>query len=305
MTPLQAIPTNALTEAGRRLGRHIVSAVGDEPAHALTLKLALILALLYGASSSAVEVPVRILATVMLVFPTFLTQPALWWLLTVALVAGNARDWYTIDNHKYLITYWVLACTISLHVRERHQWLGGVARTLTVLVFGFAVLWKLVGGEYLNGSFLYYTFLTDSRLTRLSAAVTGTPFGELSLLPRAVEFLGDQGTVGTTLMLPTVPSLLTVALTLSWLTLAIEGAIGAVHVSGQTRFYPVRHFSLMTFVALTYFLLPVTGFASILLLMGLAQCRADDTRMRFRYLLMLGVMQLTLIPWKNLLLAQV
>ena len=184
MTPLEATSISALTEPVRRLGRQVISAVGDEPAHTLTLKLALVLALLYGASSSAAEVPVRVLATMMLVFPTFLTQPALWWLLTVALVAGNARDWYSIDNHKYLITYWVLACTISLHVRERHQWLGGVARTLTALVFGFAVLWKIVGGEYLNGSFLYYTFLTDSRLTRLSAAVTGTPFSELSLLPR-------------------------------------------------------------------------------------------------------------------------
>ena len=63
--------------------------------------------------------------------------------------------------------------------------------------------------------------------------------------------------------------------------------MGTVHLLGRPRWYPLRHFALMMFVALTYFLLPVTGFASILLLMDLAQCRADDTRMRFRYLLML------------------
>ena len=81
--------------------------------------------------------------------------------------------------------------------------------------------------------------------------------------------------------------------------LAFEGAVGVIHAVGGTHIYPLRHFSLMMCVVLTYFLLPVTGFAFILLLMGLAQCRADDTRMRFRYLLMLAVMQLTLIPWQT------
>ena len=166
MMPLDA-PT--MVHRVQRLGRQLKTAVRDEPPHTLSLKLALVLALLFGASSSAVEVPVRILATLMLVLPALLNQPVLWWVLTATVAIGNLRDWYLVDNHEYLLTYWVLACTLSLHMRERQA------------------------------------FLTDSRLTGLSAVVTGLSFDELAIIPSAVHFLGNQGSVGIPLMLPSAP----------------------------------------------------------------------------------------------------
>ena len=268
-----------------------------EPGYTLTLRLTLVLALVYGASWSAVDMPTRLLATLLLVFPRVLLQPALWWLLTTLLAVGNAHDWYLVETHQYVLTYWVLACTLSLHVRDHQAWLGSVGRVLTLLIFGFAVLWKIVGGEFLSGSVVYYTLLTDPRWIPASATVGDLRFTDVSLIPSAVSFLGSQGSVGSALVLPTVPILFAIALALSWLALGCQGLVGAVHVTGGARLYKIRHLFLMMYVVLAYGWLPVVGFAAVLLLLGLAQCRSDDGRMRLRYVVLLFLVHLPMIPW--------
>ncbi len=53
----------------------------------------------------------------------------------------------------------------------------------------------------------------------------------------------------------------------------------------------------MLFIATTYFLLPVVGFAFVLALMGLAQCPAAYRWTRISWLAILILIQLSRIPW--------
>jgi len=57
----------------------------------------------------------------------------------------------------------------------------------------------------------------------------------------------------------------------------------------------------MTFVATTYFLLPVTGVAFALIVLAPSCCCVEDRRIRIAYLSMLVAIQLTRIPWQGLL----
>lgn len=275
-----------------------------ESHYAVTLRLTLILVLLHGAASVLIEVPVRVLCGVLLVFPAALRAAHLWWILGIVVLLGNGVFWYSIDNHKYLIAYWTLACAMSLSVGNgvnRTEYLRRTARYLVGFVFAFATAWKMFGGEYFDGSFLYFTFLTDPRLWQATSLIAGLPVDDLRLVGEAVQFASFVPLVGTNLPLPRSDELYLFTLALSWLTLVGEGAVAATHLWSARGVYVVRHTVLMFFVGLTYFLLPVVGFAFILTILGFAECEDDDRTGKLTYLLLLVVINMTLIEWQPLL----
>ena len=63
----------------------------------------------------------------------------------------------------------------------------------------------------------------------------------------------------------------------------------------------MRHNALTAFVVSTYFLMPVPGFAWILVILGLAQCDDGDRPRIVRYLFLLAGMELVILPWRSLL----
>lgn len=90
-------------------------------------------------------------------------------------------------------------------------------------------------------------------------------------------------------------------MSMSWLALIVEGSIGLAHLSGRDTWAAVRHGSLLAFIFGTYAWLPVTGFAFVLTIIGLAQCRPIESHLRIAYLTTAGLIQLTMIPWPALL----
>jgi hypothetical protein len=113
--------------------------------------------------------------------------------------------------------------------------------------------------------------------------------------------MGLRGLEAVPLPLPRSERLHSLTIVMSWLTVIGEGSVAAFHAFGTRRLYRVRHLVLTTFILATYFLLPVLGFAFMLTILGLAQCDEDDEMRRFRYLILLGTIQLTMIPWRTLL----
>jgi hypothetical protein len=254
--------------------------------------------LLHGASTPYAEAGLRLVGILMFVVPSLLTRPALWWMLLVALVSGNAVTWHSIDNHKYLMVYWVLACTLSLHATSAG--LDRTARILVGLVFSFAVSWKLLEGQYIDGSFFYFTFFTDGRAQRLASAIGSMPLQDVTVVRDALAFAGARG-LSVPLHVPDSPTLATVSLVASWLTLIGESVVALIHLLPSDRLYGARHILLFGFIVATYFVLPVVGFAFMLCILGLAQCRDDDVTNKVRYVLILAAMQLAVVPWKQIL----
>jgi len=157
--------------------RHKTKDVLDEfmttPRHILSLKLTLFLLLLYGSSTWHAQIPMKILCGLMLMSPKLTRSPILWTLIFLIQICTNAPQWYAIDNHKYLITYWTFACALAVTSSTPDAVLSINGRLLIGLSFLFAVFWKCIPGEFFDSSFMHYTFLQDSRLSTFTHFVSG------------------------------------------------------------------------------------------------------------------------------------
>lgn len=278
--------------------RQLGSALAAESHHTLALRLTLLLVVLHGATSPFASVVVRVVALMMLVLPSLTHRAALWWLTLVALAASNADQWEIIDNHQYLITYWVLACTLTV---QKPEYLAINARLLVGIAFGFAVLWKLAAGQYLDGSFFYVSFFTDGRLQNFAGLFADGGPGFVKQTSQAIGQVMAFGFDNSTLALANDRGLMTLARGMSWSGLVVETAVAIVHLLPERQSYALRHFTLMVFVAFTYVLLPVVGFGFLLGVMGFAQVADDDQRLKRLYIALLCFLQLSLVPWRNLL----
>ena len=287
-------------EAGIAAGlNQFAAALATEPHYSLTLRLTLLLVVLHGTTAPFAAVTVRILALLMLVLPALPTRVAAgWWLIVAALAASNGDQWEMIDNHQYLITFWVLACAVTL---GRPLDLAANARWLIGIAFTFAVGWKLAAGQYLDGSFFYVTFLTDGRLRNFAGLFATGGVDSVKQGGDAIQQLSRTGLDGASLDLVADPQLVLLAHAMSWSGLAIESVVAVLHLLGRRRWYWWRHASLMTFVGFTYLLLPVVGFGVLLGTLGFSQVDADDLRLKRYYLFLLCFLQITLVPWRNLL----
>ncbi len=262
-------------------------------AYELLLRLTLLLLLLHGASSWMLEVPMRILCILGLAFPKLLTSRVLWGLIVASVLWVNATQWTWIDNHKYLISYWVIACALSIGVASRLENLAWNARVLLAAIFALATGYKIAMGEYHNGAFLHYTFLTDGRIEALVRMLTGvgeSVFSENRLREAALRSIPAEG---VRISLASASEIKMLSFALSYWTLLIEGTIALAFALG----WKIRDLALQIFIVTTYVFLPVTGFAFILALLGFAQCHPERRMTRVLYLVIFVVVQTTVAPW--------
>ncbi|HHP7231761.1 MAG TPA: hypothetical protein ACFCUY_13000 [Xenococcaceae cyanobacterium] len=271
----------------------VIADLLQQPRHFLVLRLTLLLLLLYGASTVFLDVPLRVACSLMLLAPTLLTSQAMWVIVCGLVWTINATDWLWLDNHKILIGYWCLVCALGVSAKKTDAVLAWNGRILIGLTFLFATIWKLLAGEYGNGAFLHYTFLTDGRASAIATMIGGLSPDMLlqnQLLEAILKRLPDTL---ISVKLASTPSLERFALMASYWTLLIEGSITVAFIcSGISWLCRYRDWLLLFFIATTYFLLPVLGFAYVLMIMGFAQCPPQKIFTRIAYLFLLGLLQL-------------
>lgn len=302
----------------------------DAPGHLMALRMTALLFLLYGSSDLWLDIPLQMVCGALLLSPYLLRQPAAWATVCVLLWGFNLADWAWIDNHKYLMSYWALVCVLALISPRPGEVLAHNARWLIGLAFAFALLWKLLAGQYLDGSFLHYTFLGDERLSFASRWLGGLSVDQLAH-NRAVEAeLADHPALGAAVAFHTTALMRQTALISSYWTLFIEGTVAFAFLlpsrlatefhekstTGPRRllgwFSATRDLWLLGFLLTTYLLLPVLGFAYLLAVMGFCQvvnARNADThvltlrerRLRLGYLFLFALLQLARLPWDDLL----
>lgn len=272
----------------------------SQPRSQLTLRLTLLLLILHGATSWVLDVPLRILCGILILSPVLLMSSLLWLGVAGALIWVHAEDWFSIDNHKYLITYWGIVCALAVTSRTPDRVLSANGRILIGLCFTFAVAWKFLGGGFLDGSFLHYTLLKDSRIESIAVGVGGLDRIDLAQNRELMRTLRSLPADQLSIQLKSTDATRWAALGLSYWTLFIEGFVAlAFLVRSQSRVGRLRDVALMTFIATTYFILPVTGFAFMLALLGFSQCEVEQSRTRIAYLFLFLAIQLTRVPWDD------
>lgn len=268
-------------DALRRAGRAMRGIASLEPAD-VALRLTALDLLLRPVGGPRLRPVFLALAALLLLVPPWLRARWAWAALTALAAVRLVADWPFPDNHAYLLAWWLLAVTLALGDRAPDVVLAGSARWLIGLAFAFAVLWKtLLSPEFLHGTFLEVTLLTDPRLAALAPAASGLSPEELGGW-RA--WIGGHGSVSEAPG-PVPDRLRTVAgLATAW-TVALEGAVAASFLARDGwRLARLRDALLLVFCATTYAVLPVTGFGWLLLAMGAAQSPPRRHGWRVAYL---------------------
>ena len=249
----------------------------------LALRLTLLVLLLRPIGAGWLRPSLLVLAAAGLVVPGALRQPALWLALALLAAWRVVSGWPLADNHAYLLVYWCLAIALALLAAEPERALAWNGRALVGLAFAFAVLWKLLSPDYLDGRFFRVALVEDHRLERVATALGGVE-RETLLARRAFLAQHVDGPALAGAAPPEPARLRRLALAATWLTLGLEAAVALAFLAPLARAVWLRHALLLAFCASAYAVAPVASFGWLLLAMGVAQCAPDAWRTRAAYL---------------------
>ncbi len=230
------------------------------------------------------------LALLGLVLPSVSRRPWFWLLLAALAGLRLISSWPLADNHAYLLAYWCLAVAIASRESDPAPALAWSGRVLIGLVFTFAVLWKAISPDFLDGRFFRVTLVLDGRLESFTRIVGGLDADEL-FERRALLAQHADGVAPDTLAVPKEPTRFrTVAWLATLATFASEGALALAFLwplgRGPSR---LRDPLLIGFCAITYLVAPVSGFGWLLIALGVAQTPPDGFRTRVAYLVVFGL----------------
>lgn len=247
------------------------------------LTLTALLLLLKAPGPWYVRTPILGFSAAALVLPAAREAAATWFALALLVAASIVADWPLPDNHIYLLSYWCLAIALSRSTPDPGAALASSARWLIAFAFCFAVLWKgVLSPDYRDGRFFRVTLVTDPRFTDVVTLVGGMTADQLAASREALSPLPEGAELQTPVVVDVPARFAWLAWALTWGGLTLEALLAfAFVIGGGERFRRARLALLVAFCLLTYAFAPVAIFGWLLLVMGLAQCRADERRLAF------------------------
>ena len=244
--------------------------------------MTLLLLLFFGSDFWYLQIPLVILCSLGLLYRSMVHESNLWFLITVFLVASNFQNWYTIDNHKYLITYWCLAWYLAASSARPLEVLRVNARLLIGLAFLFASLWKILSSDFLNHEFFYHTLLLEPRFSTLSKLLGGATDQVLARSSSVARDLRSYDSALTSVAMAESARLLLLAKFLTWWTVLVEWAIALAFC------WPAGKWSsrlgdalLLLFLLTTYASATVIGFGWVLSIMGMVSTSSRKARVLY------------------------
>ena len=235
-------------------------------------------------------------------FRSWLMRPQFWYVTATLLGTTVYLNWESADNHKYLFVYWCLAlcCALSLPRPQQPAALALSSRWLIGLSMLLATVWKGINPQYLDGTFFEYELLCDQRLAWLASQFTSLTTADLAAnreLREVIQAGHLRGLDVPSAALASTPTIAWLGQAMTWWTIGIEGLLAGLFLWPEgRRVAATRNGVLLFFAATTYLVAPVRAFGWMLMLLGMAQCREDEHRLRLAYLAMLVVIQIYTLP---------
>lgn len=279
----------------------------DQDQHLLVLKISLILIFAFTRSLYLLNIPVQILALYMIIGPKLVTSKECWWGLFLSVLTITLLEWDFIDNHKYLKLYWVLTCLISLYYKNPIKLIKDNARLILGIIFLIAVFHKISWGQYLNGSFFHYTYLTDGRFEFPIGYLANLTIEKLPNNYSMMNKLQDFPELISSISLFSSSKIKQISLLTSWWVVIIEFLVGITFIFSNkiNIFYKLKDILLVIFILSTYSIVMVSGFYYILVLLGFSQVEKHEKNRAYLYmvcLLLYELRRLPIIPWIKILL---
>jgi hypothetical protein len=287
----------ATTRAWRRRLTELDGRLGEP---GLPLALTLILVLLATEGSWPVRVPVVVLGTLGVAVPGVRRASGFWLALAAVLGAAAWADRWAIDNHQFLIAYWCLTVGLAAASPDPARVRRIGARLLVGAVFLLAVTWKVLSPDFVDGSFMRHTLLTDARFGEVAELVGGLTPADLDANRAALASFDDPAADLGPVELRTTDALDRAADVVTWWTLGIEGAVAITFLVPWRRLARHRDAALIAFVVTTYAIAPVVGFGWVLVCLGLAQREPGRRLVPLAYLGAFLLVQAFTAPWTSL-----
>ncbi len=281
--------------------RRCRSEVCARPTLELASLLTVLLVAFHGFGSWYVKLPSQGLIAIGLIFREILKSWIFWGLLAVLTGSRIAVQWHDVDNHKFILFYWLLSMTLAHAVRDADLKQNIVlfnARFFLIFIMLGAVAQKLSSASYMDASFFEFEFLFDRRF-RGFVALFGIDPQIPSQARELLEILKNPYTQveGNTLQIAPGVGLPLLAKFVTWYDLIIQAVVGVAFIFRRHLSDFIGHIALLTFIVTAYFAAPVIGFAWTLIVFGILLAKDRYPNLTMFYILMLVVTTLYKIPW--------
>src|SRR5688500_16719586 len=165
-----------------------------------------------------------------------LQRSALFWFLAAAGLGWSTyQGWPLLDNHRYLINYWILALGFCFVAPDPDRAIATSGRVFIGLTFLLALVQKFLSPDYLDGTYFHFQMLKDSSFTALVESIGGLSPEVQQRNYQALAGLQAHDAQAAPVQLTTSPSLQPLASALTWWTLGIEAVIAITFLSPWPR----------------------------------------------------------------------
>jgi hypothetical protein len=261
----------------------------------LIFKLSLVLLVLDGSSGWSLDIFMRIICALMLAFSSFSKNKIIWLVISLLLLFFNSLQFYILDNHKILFVYWVLLITFYLWTDKDLNYLKSNAKILIGLVMFFAFFQKVING-FGSPGFLHGRFLFDSRFMLVTHFITDIPYEVLANNRNSISILKLIPTDNSFVKLSSTAFMAHILYGFQLFGLVFEGLVALLFLFSKKNSI-AKDIALLFFCVGTYFIFPVIGFSSILLILGIAQ---SSKKMRKFYIYTFVLIQFIKVPWQEI-----
>ena len=268
--------------------------------------LSLFLAVIFAFSNWRFQIAVNLCLFLFLLNPKNIRQPFFWLVLALSATIVVILDWHIVDNHKYLLLYWLwilFFCHFLAEPEQKRRTLLFNARFFLCFIFLAAAAQKLSSPTYRSGEMFEYYLYVDSRFTAF-----GKLFGIDPSVPDAVQkqialFRSPYSKpIDNDLELPGTDRARGAALVLTWWDASLQLLIGLLLLFRLRATDKFAHIVLLLFIFTTYLPAPVFGFGWILAIMGLTLAKENFPRIASVYLISFVAIILYQLPWRDWLL---
>jgi len=275
--------------------------VSETPVLELAGLLTVLLVAFHGFKAWYVRLPSQGLIVLSLIFRDILQSWIFWVLLALLTGSRIVNQWQDVDNHKFLLLYWLLCMALAHAVQDAHLKQFIVlfnARFFMIFVMLGAVGQKMASASYMDASFFEFELLFDARFRGFAALVGVDPNIPaqaqelLDILKNPyVELEGNAVQIQPGGLLPLLAKFVT------WYDLIIQAIIGGAFLFRRRAGDLVGHIALLVFIFTAYFAAPVIGFAWLLSIFGVLLAKDRFPNLAMIYIFALFVTTLYKIPW--------
>lgn len=239
-----------------------------------------------------------------LLAPRILRSPVLWGILSLATFVALFDFWEIVDNHMWLILYWLLVmffATLSsrMYKTDILSFIKHNAVFMLVFIMGISVLQKILGGVFMNGSFFEFTMLTDERFYLIAHYLGGISTFDFF---NNVDMLSNVADPYSPLVIKTSNAIRTVSLIFTYSIVLLEALIAALFLFKNKKARLWAHILNALFIVTVYFVAPVYAFAFLIAVLAIATLDTDrpSSKLILMYLALMILIFLYKVPWFSL-----